>query len=276
MSTPTDRDGPARRRRRNLDKLDPFLAAAMPARRTILALPLLLSSLARPAAAQGYSSEVERVLGRAFAASGGAGWYRLRGWREAGRRAGLAYESWIDPLRYGLRTELREAGGLRIQGFNGQAEWEISPTGAITAVNDRATLGRARTEAFFAAHCYYFPGRFDARGDYLGVRQSAGRDFDVARIQPLGGDPRELWFDRDTRLLGRIVDRTGRREAALRVSDYRKVGPVLVPFRLTPESHAAAAAGREREEVGFEPLERERFSLERGRELARVEAARRD
>lgn len=244
-------------------------------RRRLLALPtLLLPGLASPAAAQGYSSEVERVLARAFEATGGRGWHQLRGWREAGRRGGLPYETWIDPLRYGLRTELREAGGLRLQGFNGQAEWQISPAGAITAVNDRATLARSRTEAFFVAHLYYFPGRFDARGEHLGVRRLGERAYDVVRIQPVGGEPRELWFDQGSRLLARIVDRTGRRAAAVRVSDYRKAGPVSVPFRFTPEDGADAALARERETVAFAPLERERFSLDRPRELARVREAR--
>jgi len=242
------------------------------ARRQILALPVLAAAAAGPARAQqGYSPEVERVLAQAFAASGGRGWNQLRGWRETGRRGGLAYESWIDPLRYGLRTEVRTPDGLSLRGFNGQAEWRISPQGEISAVNDRASLAKARTEAFFAAHLYYFPGRFDARGEHLGVR----RDHDVLRIQPLGGEPRELWFDQRSRLLTRIVDRSGRREAAVRVSDYRKVGPVSVPFRFAPEGGEAADIARERESVSLVALERERFSLDRPRELARVREARR-
>ena len=263
-----------KRWRRILAKLGLFLAAVMLVRRQIIALPILAAGLAGPAAAQqGYSAEVERVLARAFEASGGRGWHQLRGWREAGRRDGLPYETWIDPLRYGLRSEVREPGGLRIQGFNGQAEWRISPAGVITAVNDRATLARARTEAFFFAHLYYFAGRFDARGEHLGARRQGQHAYDVVRIQPVGGDPRELWFDQRTRLLARIVDRTGPRPAALRVSDYRKTGPVQVPFRFTPET---GGGSREREMVSFAPLERERFSLDRPRELARVQTARAD
>jgi len=248
----------------------------MPLRRQIIALPLLLAVPAGRAVAaqQGYSPEVERVLGRAFEATGGAGWYKLRGWREAGRRGGLPYESWIDPLRYGLRTEIRDRDGLQIQGFNGQAEWRISSAGEITAVNDRGTLGRARTEAFFDAQLFFFPGRFDARGEYLGAKRDDGRDFDIVRIQPVGGDPRELWFDQRTRLLGRIVDRSGRRAAAVKVSDYRRTGPVQVAFRYAPEAGTDAALGRERASVSFAAPEREQFSLDRPKELARVKAAR--
>ena len=241
----------------------------------VFALSLAVAGVGTSARAQ-YSRPADRVLSRAFAATGGQGWYLLRGWRETGRQDGVAYETWIDPLRYGLRTETREAGGLRIQGFNGQAEWEVAPDGTITAVNDHLTLSRARTEAFFAANGYFFRGRFDARGDYVGARSLGGRSFEVVRVQPWGGEPRELWFDRKNGLLARIVDRTGRRAEAIRVSDYRKVGPVLVPFRLTPEgsAHGRDPLARERETLVFAPVARDRFSLNRPEELAKVRASR--
>jgi hypothetical protein len=267
--------------RRNLDKLRRFLTAAMFLRRPsalVLALSSLLAMGAGSAAQAQYSRPAERVLTRAFAATGGAGWYALRGWHETGRRGAVAYDSWIDPLRYGLRTETREAQGLRIHGFNGQAEWEVAPDGAITAVNDHAALTKARTEAFFAASCFFFRGRFDARGDYVGVRSLGGRSFEVVRIQPWGGERRELWFDQRSGLLTRIVDRTGPRAAAVRVSDYRKVGPVLIPFSLAPEAKGANLDPllRQRQTLVFAPVSRDRFSLNRPEELARVEAAKVD
>ena len=265
--------------RRNLAKLRRFLAAVMsmrlPALLALVALSFAVAGAATSARAQ-YSRPAERVLARAFAATGGQGWYMLRGWRETGHRGGVAYESWIDPLRYGLRTETREDGGLRIQGFNGQADWRVGPDGAITAVNDHAALSRARTEAFFAANCYFFRGRFDARGDYVGVRSLGGRSFEVVRIQPWGGEARELWFDRRSGLLARIVDRGGPRATAVRVSDYRKVGPVMIPFRLVAEAGGRGSdpLPRERETLVFAPALRDRFSLDRPKELAKVEAAR--
>ena len=276
------RAAPARPRlgRRNLDKLGRFLAAAMLPRRlsirlALIAFSLALMSLGSAAQAQ-YSRPAERVITRAFAATGGSGWYMLRGWHETGQKDSVAYDSWIDPVRYGLRTEVRDAQGLRILGFNGQAAWEVAPNGAISAVNDHATLVKARTEAFFAANCYFFRSRFDARGDYVGVRNLGGRGFDVVRIQPWGGAPRELWFEQKSGLLARIVDRTGPRAAAVRVSDYRKVGPVLIAFRLTAETGGAGAdaLARQREALVFAPVSRDRFSLNRPDELARVAAAR--
>lgn len=252
----------------------------MRSRRSIPFLAIMLAGVlaAGAAQAQGYSRAAEAVLSRAFAATGGTGWYLLRGWRESGQQDGRAYEAWIDPLRYGLRSEVREPGGLRIYGFNGQAVWVVAPDGEITAVKDHPTLAKARTEAFFAANGFFFRGRFDGRGEHLGVRQHGGRAYDVLRVQPGGGEPRELWFDRKSHLLRRIVDRTGPRAEALQVSDYRKVGPVLIAFKIAPEGarHGGTAADdlvRQREHIVFAPTARERFSLNRPEELARVAAA---
>jgi hypothetical protein len=259
-------------RRRILAKLAGLLRPAMPFRPLAALLALWLAVLAPAAHAEGYSPDAQRVLARAFAATGGKAWWRLRGWHETGRRGGVAYESWIDPVRYGLRVEIREPQGLRIEGFNGQAEWQVAPDGAITAVNDHATLARARTEAFFAASCYFFPGRFDARGDYLGVRSLRGRSYEVVRVAPWNGEPRELWFDARTHLLARIVDRTGRRPSALQVSDYRRMGPVLAAFRFTPEPGAPAdLLARQVESLAFAPADRASFSLNRPEELAKVQ-----
>jgi hypothetical protein len=236
-------------------------------------LGLILVAVTQPAQAEGYSPAAQRVLGRAFAATGGKGWYMLRGWHETGRRGAVGYERWIDPVRYGLRVETREPpGGLHIEGFNGQAEWEVLPGGAITAVNDHVTLARARTEAFFAANCYFFPGRFDARGDYLGVRVLRGRTYEVVRVEPWNGEPRELWFDARSHLLARIIDRTGRRPAGLQVSDYRRVGPILVAFRFTPEPGSPAGPPvRQLESLAFPPADRAAFSLDRTQALAKVQ-----
>jgi hypothetical protein len=239
--------------------------------RRLIALVLILAGLAPAAQAQGYSRAAAEVITQAFAASGGQGWYLLRGWHETGRIGGQPYERWIDPVRYGLRVETREPEGLRILGFNGQAEWQVAPSGAMTAVNDHATLAAARTTAFFEGGLYLFPGRFGARGDYLGVRSRQGRAYQVVAVTPWNGRMRELWFDARTHLLARIVGHDGQRPEAVAVSDYRKVGPVRIAFRYAPEDGGPA---RQRESVAFGPADRGLFSLDQPTALEKVRAAR--
>jgi len=225
-----------------------------------LVLGLALVCVAGAAAAQGYTAAARRVLDQARAASGGAGWNQLRGWHEVTTQGEARYETWIDPIRYGLRIETREPTSRRIQGFNGAGEWRILPSGAATGAADAATLAEMRTAAFFAGSFYFFPGRYDARGSHVGVRKDGERAFDVLSIQPWGGKPRELWFDRRTRLLARIVDRTGPRPVTVELSDYRRVGPVLVAFRRTVEG---GAQERRLESLAFTPADRSIFSLPR-------------
>jgi hypothetical protein len=214
-----------------------------------------------PAAAQN-APAAQRVLDRARAASGGAGWNLIRGVHETGQDAGQPYEAWFDPLRFGLRIETRTPAGKLVQGYNGQGEWRILANGLTTGSVDRAVLAQTRSDAFFGAFGWFYPSRFDVRSTYVGVRQSQGRAFNVLRVQPLGGQPRELWFDRKTGLLGRMVEGAGAKPMTVEFSDYRKVGPVLVPFRaIALGANLASPRERRRESVDFRPADRALFSL---------------
>src|SRR3569623_1308319 len=84
-----------------------------------LSLCLTLAASAAHAMTQGYSRAAARVLNQARAAAGGAGWNTLRGWHETGTRNGVAYEAWLDPVRYGMRVETRTPGGREVRGFTG-------------------------------------------------------------------------------------------------------------------------------------------------------------
>jgi hypothetical protein len=235
------------------------MTAAM--RRLTFAAALLFCAVAGGAQAGiGYSPAAQHVLDQARAAAGGSGWNLLRGWHETGRREGRRYETWLDPVRYGLRVETHEPAGLAVHGFNGGGDWRISPTGQVTGADVRTLVSEGRTEAFFETYGYFYPGRFDAHADLVGVRSHNGRAFDVVRVKPWGGTARELWFDRGTHLLIRLVDRSGAKPAALAFSDYRKVGPIRIAFRITDE---ATGQVREREAVDFAPADRSRFSLPR-------------
>ena len=242
-----------------------------PVRKLLLAAGLALSFAAadahaarRAASPIGYSRDAQRVLTRARAAVGGPGWNMLRGWHETGRQGGVAYESWFDPLRYGMRIETHEAAGVHVHGYNGAGEWEILPGGEVHGGDGLPTAAEARTTAFLTVYGFFYPGRFDARGGYLGVRKAQGRAFDVVEVKPYGGKVRELWFDRRTHLLGRIVDRSGPRPVTMQLWDYRRIGPVQVAMRFTVEgADPASAKERQVETLTFLPADRDIFGLPR-------------
>ncbi|WP_091743035.1 hypothetical protein [Phenylobacterium immobile] len=207
-------------------------------------------------AAQQYSATAQRVLNQARSVSGGPGWNTIRGVHETGRRAGVRYESWRDPVRYGQRIETHEAAGRRVRAFNGAAEWQILPTGQATGADDIGTVARARSEAFFGSFGYFFPSRYDIRTAYVGVRKQGDRTFEVIIVRPAGGLPRELWFDRRTSLLARIVNRSGPTVTTTEVLDYRRVGAIMAPFKYVTDG-----VERTVEAIDFRATDRDSFSL---------------
>jgi hypothetical protein len=241
----------------------PVLVAALALACVVLpaTAPLAARHPAR-APAQGYTRPAEQVLTQARAASGGAAWSMLRGWHETGHLGDIAYEAWFDPLRYGMRVETREGAGKRAHGYNGQGDWQILPDGKSVDDNDPAGVAATRTDAFFGVAGYFHRARFDARGELLGVRQAEGRSFDVVLVKPWGGNARELWFDRRTHLLARMVDRSGPRPATQAFSDYRRVGPVMVAFRVVADG-PGEPKDRRLDSVVFAPVDRALFSLPR-------------
>lgn len=211
------------------------------------------------AEAQVTSAAARGVLDAARNASGGAAWNALRGLHETGTDDGVAFEAWRDPVRYGARTELATPAGRRVQGFNGQAHWRIDPDRTIRGGADQAGMAQARTAAFFGAYGFFYPSRFAANTAHLGVREARGRAHDVVRVEPMGGEARELWFDRRTRLLARMVDRTGGRPVTTEFSDYRRVGRLLLPFKAVTDRGERATV-RQVQAADLDPADRARFS----------------
>ena len=106
------------------------------------------------------------------------------------------------------------------------------------------------------------PSRFDVRSVLVGARQHQGRTYDVVKVDPAGGRPRELWFDRRTSLLGLMIESGGPKPLTVEVSDYRRAGPVMIPFRsMISGGDLAGPRQRQIESIDFRPADRALFSL---------------
>jgi len=216
-----------------------------------------------PATAQN-TQDAQRVIDKARGATGGAGWNSLAGLHTTGRQGDERFELWVDPLRYGLRHERSVAGGKQVQGYNGFGEWRLLVDGTATGSAEEADLREIRSDAFFGGYGYFYPGRFDQRASYVGARQSQGRTFDVVRIEPVGGEIRELWFDQRTGLLGVMVDEVGPRQGRTELSDYRRSGNLSLPFKTTVYAKGASiSAERLADTIESGPVDRALFSLPR-------------
>lgn len=226
----------------------------------------LMCALAAATPVAGQGASAESVIARARTVTGGAAaWNALLGVTETGRLSGRRYRRVLDPIRYGLRIETTDAAGAAlIQGYNGLGEWRILADGQATGSASREDLAEIRSDAYFAVQGYYFSSRFERRMSLLGERRQDGRTFDVVRVEPAGGEPRELWFDRRTGLLGMMVDETGPRQGRTEFGDWKRVGGVMIPF-----SARTYGGGRGVTEdlvitaVTFEAPDRDLFSLPR-------------
>ena len=230
-------------------------------------LALLMALLAPATALAQHGAGVGRVLERARQATGGPrAWNELRGYHEVGVENGRPFERWVDGLRWGERIETGAGGAKITQGYNGFGVWwlPLSTPRPPGSGSDREILGRARSDAFFGAYGYFFTGRFDVRSSYLGVRPSGGRSFEVVRVQPVGGEPRELWFDRSTGLLGRTVEGRTAQPVTQEFADYRRVGRLMLPFRITTTGGGRASPDERRlERIDLTTPDRALFSLPR-------------
>ena len=192
-------------------------------------LALFASALAMqgPAAAAP-PSPAAIVLKDAKLATGGSAWDKLPGAYEDATQSGARPQRWFDYQSYGMRTETQRDSGNEVRGYNGASAWSAGAQGGSASAAD------ARTAAFIGAYGYYFPDRFKARARYLRlVKEDKNTAFEIIEVAPEGGRAVELWFDRNSHLLTRIVDGKGPRAVTTVFSDYRKAGKVRVPYRAT-------------------------------------------
>lgn len=213
--------------------------------------PLLLPEAAAAA------PNAAAVLAAAKTASGGSAWDSLTGSYEKGAHGPVTYETWLDFRAYGMRTSSVTPKGSQEQGFDGVLAWRRAAGGPVQVDQAPEALREAVVTAYVSANGFFFPGRFPAKAEYL--RKEAGCH--VVRLEPRGGRPVELWFDASTHLLARIVDTAGPRPVAVDLSDYRKVGDVLVAFRavVTGPDGAVLDEGQVKT-VEHQPVERAVFA----------------
>lgn len=170
------------------------------------ALLMGLSLLAAPA-----PSPERALLAEMKAACGGAAWDRAPGWYENGHAelpggGRASYEAWHD-IRT-LRTLYAQSVGGRLAGlagYDGETIWQSGPDGQVRRGGDPATVRRRLRDIYVSSFGFFFPDRFPATFALLGTRSHEGRDYDVLRVAPANADSAELWVDRETHRVGRIV-----------------------------------------------------------------------
>lgn len=188
-----------------------------------LSLVAALASFAAPASAKPSSHKAMAILAEVKTASGGAAWDKVAGWHENGVHGTTAYETQLDYLHYGSLFKQTRDGQTHLRGFNGTVAWDEGPDGKVVLSTEPSRLADARTTAYGSINGFFFSDRFPARFDYLRAVKEGGHRYDVLRIVPEGANPFELWVDRATHLVAKLVDRSGKRPVVATITGYEEV-----------------------------------------------------
>lgn len=205
----------------------------------ILILFLTISGSALPAPSSGSIQEpitLPEILARTKTAAGGAAWNTIRTMRirwdaEEGGLKGTDDETddlvgmrYVDVWDFGVR-----AGAF---GFNGKTIWSQDNSGMSQVEDATDTREGATNEAYRRSLAYWYPERWRAQMEFTGEQHDGELRFLVVRIKPEGGRPFELWFDKSTYLLARIVEMTATGPLKVFLSDYREIDNVKVAFQV--------------------------------------------
>lgn len=198
------------------------------------------------------AADVDSVLARSKAASGGARWDSVHTLQLAGEKAarGLTgpWQSRQD-LANGRYEESVRLGEFDLaEGYDGRMAWRRD-VGGETSVLDGAVARRyARTQAWLTARGYWHRQRFPATYRSLPVRAIAERRYDVIEATPEGGNATELWFDQESGLLARVVAPFSGGSstyvmATHALEDYREAEGLRLPHRIVTSLRNSAGLG---------------------------------
>lgn len=174
------------------------------------------------------------LLAQMRSACGGDAWDDIQGWHESGRvemqgQSGLTYDAYHDV--HTLRTTYAQRLNgkiIRLGGFDGIKSWRVGPDGKVQSVEDAVQLRKTRRDMYLSSAGYFLPKRFPATFELIGVETIGDRTFDVLRVTPADAESADLWVDRQTYRIARVVAGDEFAEG----SDYRMFGRVCSPTRL--------------------------------------------
>lgn len=227
------------------------------------ALALVLAATARDASALSGADKAAKLIAALKAASGGAALDRPDGFHESGTlvrdgKAGV-YEYWGD-----LRT-LRSAGGHTVDGasgaggYDGKAAWSIDPKGRVFIDATPKAVKAARLGAYVSIGGYFYPDRFPARFVYRGRRRQGAAAYDVVAVTPEGGDTAELWLDRQSHRLARLVADSDGVHSEGEIVRYQVVDGTWIGFELS-QSEGPHHMTQQLEHYVYGPVDPARFS----------------
>lgn len=119
--------------------------------------------------------------------------------------------------------------------WNGQHHWRQDHSGGVHDLNSAFARANTVTAMWLARLGFARKDADGARIDYLGAQDDGGHSYTKLRATPRDGQPVELWFDTATGLLAKSVWEMAIDDLTIRYEDYRRIGGMPVPFKVTSE-----------------------------------------
>ena len=123
--------------------------------------------------------------------------------------------------------------------WDGRNDWRQDMSGGVHPIDSAFMRQVHVTDAWLAQFGYLRRDALGATIEALADQAADGRNFAVLRATPRGGQPVELWFDKSSNLLARTVQAMTIDVRTVRYADYRNVGGMLLPFRITTDYGSA-------------------------------------
>lgn len=192
-----------------------------------------------------------QVVARSLRARGGeAGFAAVRGYHFRGALAlaggPAAIEVWgtVRPAR--IRMELKLPQGTLVQGWDGGAAWEIAPGESRALALSGAEAKQVQDQALNGLDLIATP---EATAALAGGGELDGHAYIAVRFTLPTGDSFTQFFDRRTWLAFHELYPGGVES----ISDYRRVGGLLLPFRYVSGPAGRPGTALARSEVDLNP-----------------------
>ena len=156
-----------------------------------------------------HAGDLNEILAKVKAASGGAAWDAIRTARSkmtisVGGLTGTGEA--LDDVTLGRYVDHFKLGPMSgAEGYDGTVAWSQDASGQSRAEEGGDGRLGAVNESYRRAYGFWYPERWPAQIEDAGTQEENGRQFFVVRITPKGGRPFDLWIDAATMLVDMVA-----------------------------------------------------------------------
>ncbi len=121
--------------------------------------------------------------------------------------------------------------------FDGRVLWVRDRSNGVHPLDAPNAAAAAVTQSYLNRQAYLAPNFSSAHATCKDERLRDGHAYDVVNITPKNGRAFEQWIDAKTHLVSQVIEQTPTSTVMTRYSDYREIGPLVLPFIVVRQEH---------------------------------------